>query len=432
MINRLYKTIVITIVSFFCINDAYTQTWLPVGSGMNGGYIYTLCHYDSVLYAGGTFIEPGNHIAQWNGGYWQGLGSGTNGYVDALGIYKQRLFVGGFFSSAGGISATDLVEWNGANWFEGVLAVPSYVVTAFDTINKDLLVGNSGGFTFTYVDSAWGNYVNGINQVNAMCMFKDSLYEVGYKIVYPFYAYLGESFIGYFGVMRKAGSNYSWAKKAKFTSVSATADLNCMAEYNGYLFIGGIFDSINGSPMSNIVCWNGNTFLPVESINGQVYALQVFDGKLYAGGLFDSAGGKPANNIACWNGSSWSALGQGVNNVVFALDTFQGNLYVGGGFTNPYNYIAKFDTASDNTVRIFQSVSIFPNPTSGILYIGIPSGAINSELEIYDMLGQKMYSNILNTTYSQLNLPGFASGIYFYLITSSSGNKVASGKFIRL
>jgi hypothetical protein len=60
----------------------------------------------STLYAGGYFTTAGgiaaNYIAQWNGSSWSALGSGMNGAVSALAVSGSTLYAGGNFTTAGG------------------------------------------------------------------------------------------------------------------------------------------------------------------------------------------------------------------------------------------------------------------------------------------------------------------------------------------
>jgi trimeric autotransporter adhesin len=60
-----------------------------------------------VLVAGGDFTTAGgisaNYIAQWNGTTWSALESGLGGVVRALVVYEELLVAGGDFISA----------WNG-------------------------------------------------------------------------------------------------------------------------------------------------------------------------------------------------------------------------------------------------------------------------------------------------------------------------------
>ena len=79
-----------------------------------------------VLYVGGTFNQAGgstaNRIARWDGAAWSALGTGSangigQGTVTALAVAGSgSVYVGGAFTQAGGIPASQIAEWNGNTW----------------------------------------------------------------------------------------------------------------------------------------------------------------------------------------------------------------------------------------------------------------------------------------------------------------------------
>ena len=73
------------------------------------------------VYVGGTFTSAGGinaaNIARWNRHTgWSALGSGVNTTVLAIAIYGPDVYVGGMFTNAGGVSASRIARWNGTNW----------------------------------------------------------------------------------------------------------------------------------------------------------------------------------------------------------------------------------------------------------------------------------------------------------------------------
>lgn len=80
------------------------------------------------LYVGGAFTTAGgvttNGIARWDGSEWSALsgpsGSGTDGRVSSITVYDdgdgEALYVGGLFGSAGGIPANNTAKWDGTYW----------------------------------------------------------------------------------------------------------------------------------------------------------------------------------------------------------------------------------------------------------------------------------------------------------------------------
>src|ERR1700722_1852177 len=103
-------------------------TWQPVGSGITGGLsnVYSLCVYNGKLFAGGSFYAANdsatNDIAVWNGTYWGTAGTGMttctkpNSWVNAMAVYNGKLYAGGLFCKAGGVTAQNIAVWDGTKW----------------------------------------------------------------------------------------------------------------------------------------------------------------------------------------------------------------------------------------------------------------------------------------------------------------------------
>lgn len=68
-------------------------------------------------------------------------------------------------------------------------------------------------------------------------------------------------------------------------------------------------------------------------------------------------------------------------------------------------------------------VKIYPNPNNGKFTLeteGIPSN-IGSEIRIYDLLGNEIYNQKLNTSKAEFDLSDQAKGIYFLKVYSRNG-----------
>ncbi len=422
--NFIRVAICFLIVSVQCT----AQTWSNVGGGMYGGYVNAMYANDSMLYAGGTFIGPGSHIAQWNGTNWSSLSSGINGDVYSLCVYKKNLYAGGYFSEAGGISASSFAEWNGSNWIPWGKFNP---VTALDTANNYL-------YSSSYSDIWRFNGSNGFPlsgfismQINKFILYRNKLYAAGYGYKRIGGVSYGGTYEGLLYKIKLSGTSFTPVLVGAFYSSAGMPDLYSLAVHDSNLYIGGTFDTVNGHVIHNIVVYNGSGFSSVGgNINGTVNALAEYNGKLYAGGYFDSAGTIHVDNIACWNDTSWSSLGKGVNNEVFCMVPFNGELYVGGGFTSPGNYIAKYNSNSVAEVKNFEAVTIYPNPNNGVFKIGVPKTMNNSRIVIYNILGQEISRFNLNNTIDEVNIEGSSAGIYVYKIETPGGEKQATGRFI--
>jgi hypothetical protein len=165
--------------------------WVPVGSGLNG-QVYAMKSYNGSLYVGGSFTMAGalptGGLARWDGS-WHAVGGFFNGTVTALEIHEGNLaigglypginnspniafyndvfgystpgtggtngavsalrsdggflYVGGAFSTAGGMSTSRLARWNSANGWSLVAGGADASVVAMTSLNGEVHVGGT-------------------------------------------------------------------------------------------------------------------------------------------------------------------------------------------------------------------------------------------------------------------------------------------------
>ncbi|MEQ1892229.1 MAG: hypothetical protein ABL998_06780, partial [Planctomycetota bacterium] len=217
-----------------------SSSWLSTFGALAGthGRVVASTVFDDgggpALYLGGLFTSAGgvaaSRIVKWDGAVWSTLASGLDGTVSALAGFNGSLYAGGNFTSAGGVPASNLARWDGSSW------------------------------------SALGAGVNG--------------------------------------------------------AVAA------LAVFDGALHVGGSFTRAGNQPAAHIAKWNGAHWAPLrervrpapghdDGTDGPVTALAVFDDgtgpALYLAGSFARAGRKSAANVARWSGAGWSALASGTN-----------------------------------------------------------------------------------------------------------------------
>jgi hypothetical protein len=106
--------------------DGSNWAALDSGVGGIGGlglpYVFALAASGANIYVGGGFTTAGgtsaNCIARWDGSGWTGLGSGmgTNCLVNALAIDGPNVYAAGYFTNVGGIAANSIAKWDGTNW----------------------------------------------------------------------------------------------------------------------------------------------------------------------------------------------------------------------------------------------------------------------------------------------------------------------------
>ena len=106
-------------------------TWSTLGTGsqngVSGGGVAALAVVGNEVYVGGSFTSAGgvsaNYVARFNTqtNTWSSLGTGSqNGvsgtdlvYVSALAVVGNEVYVGGDFTSAGEVSANRVARFNG-------------------------------------------------------------------------------------------------------------------------------------------------------------------------------------------------------------------------------------------------------------------------------------------------------------------------------
>jgi len=364
------------------------SSWSALGSGLNN-QVDALAVSGTNLFAGGFFTNAGgvssaNYIAQWNGSSWSGVGSGMNSRVVALAVSGTNLFAGGGFTNAGGVSANCIAEWNGSSWSALGSGMSHFIETPFVsalTVSGTNLfaAGNfstAGGVSANCIaewnGSSWSALGSGMSGedgntfVNSLALVGTNLFAGGYFTTAggvpanyvaewngSSWSVLGSGFNSYMNAFVVSGNNLfagGWFTTAGGVSAS------CIAQWNGYswsalgsgmngevlsvavagtnLFAGGQFTTAGEVSANYIARWNGSSWSALGSgMNSYVYALAVLGTNLFAGGSFTTAGGVSANYIAQWNGSSWSALGSGMSGEVLALAVLGTNLFAGGGFT---------------------------------------------------------------------------------------------------
>ncbi len=139
------------------------RKWIPLGTGMSW-YVLALAVNGSDLYAGGQFLKAGgvlvNRIAKWDGSKWSALGSGMNAQVYALAVSGSKLYAAGVFTTAGGDSANGVAEWNGSSWspLSSGISSPQFFSPdgrALAVIGSNLYVGGA----FTTAGGVKANYI---------------------------------------------------------------------------------------------------------------------------------------------------------------------------------------------------------------------------------------------------------------------------------
>ncbi len=193
--------------------------FLDVGGGVTAAdetaEVTAIALNGSDLYVGGMFDHagpvPASSIARWDGQQWDALGGGLQSSggglaVDAILAEGTNVFVGGLFSSAGGVAATNLARWDGQAW------------------------------------SAVGGGTDG--EVHALAFFGDTLFAAG--------TFNHAGGLSVAGLARWSGAGWS-AVGNGLGGPEPYAGL--LAESGTNLFVVGLFGAAGGEPADNSAIW---------------------------------------------------------------------------------------------------------------------------------------------------------------------------------
>ena len=272
--------------------------------------------------------------------------------MDALIVFDDghgpALFVGGRFSSAGGLSAGGIVRWDGRAWSALTGTCGDVVMTGV----KALAVYDDGTGPALYVGSD-GTFVGCEDEYASLLRWNGTSWSTppGSDVLAP-----GDSNVAALTVFDDgsgaglyAGIEWNDAVSFLFRWDGTWSELPLSGRINGgayalavfddgsgpALYVGGVdLTSAGDTPIENVARWDGRAWSPLPGVSGGIETLGVFDDgsgpALYAGGSLA---------FARWTGGGWavpSAAGEGLSDEVHALAIYDDGtgpaLYAGGKF----------------------------------------------------------------------------------------------------
>jgi hypothetical protein len=323
---------------------------------------------DGKAYVGGTFSSIGgvavNNIAVWDNGAWTTVGNGMDYKVLALTVGPNgNLYAGGSFDNVSGISTRAVAQWNGSAWSamqNGLFAIVNAfawdrfgnlyaggsIINSVGSPSDTLFYTRWSGFAWDTINTA---IVSRFPVLNCLAVDRQRNVYAGGYFTKP----------GIDTMVNVAEwTNGAWNSLG--VGIGNTVHAIAIGG-NGDVFVGSGKDGNGRMPFSaGMGHWTGSAWDGTAMrCDSTVYAL-VFDnaGNLYAGGDFTSIGGVAANHLAKWNGSTWSALGDGTDSAVTVLGISDSILYVAGRFLR----------AGDKVSPNIASVNVHSNASNKIVY----------------------------------------------------------------
>jgi len=117
----------------------------------------------------------------------------------------------------------------------------------------------------------------------------------------------------------------------------------------------------------------------------------------------------------------WYANGKGSPAASLSLNTV-------GGATTSGNYLYATITGIGKVSNNL-TTEVYPNPASSSINFVLNSGNANGYIKIIDLAGREIEATTFSNGRAKLNTSSYASGMYLYLMTDTSGNLLDNGKF---
>ncbi len=223
-------------------------------NGVNNA-VFALAISGTNVYVGGLFtylsnnLTVANRIAKWNGTAWSALidGSSNNGVnndVNAIAVSGTDIYVGGLFTSAGGV-ASRIAKWSGTAWSALGQGIDAGTVKAIAVSGSDIYIGGS----FTKVNAS---------NINA-------------------------------NHIAKWNSSTGWSSltNGSINGIGGS-EVDAIAVSGSDVYVGGNFTTLGDASTANYLAkWSGGAWSSIEGgANALINALIInpLEGKMYMGG----------------------------------------------------------------------------------------------------------------------------------------------------
>jgi trimeric autotransporter adhesin len=260
----------------------------------------------------------------------------NGGYVYALAVWENRLYVAGYFDEVGGqarnnLAAVDALTGRSLPWNPGVNGDIYAMVTRCQTLylaGSFAHVGGQARNCLAAVDAvsgaveAWNPGANG--SVMTLALAGHVLYVGGY------FTSLGGQSHEYLGAVDAVtGTPLLW-------NPTTDRDVNTLALSGNHVFAGGQF-SRGGVARRNLAAFDAHTGRPLAwdpSPNGAVSALAISGNTLYIAGGFSTIAGQARQRLAAFDEvtGSLQPWAPGADGSVGTLAISGNTVYVGGDF----------------------------------------------------------------------------------------------------
>ncbi|TAH42325.1 MAG: T9SS type A sorting domain-containing protein [Bacteroidetes bacterium] len=389
-----------------------------------------------LVYAGGSFNasvkgNPCNGIAVYISGFagwdWISLGNGVNGQVNSILIHDNKLYAGGYFSSAGWVSASNIAVYDLITEQWQAMGSLDSTVNALAVYNNEIYAGGKfTGFFSKWTGSQWQDVSQGF------------IYGEGVRTLEEWNGTLliGGSFEAATGALRKNVVSYDGTYMGA-SGMGTITPVNDFQVYRDTLYAAcDVVDGIDTCAIARFVNFDWEVYLRQYS-SGMDYfngvSLKSFlsaDDRLFVAGEFNCASGFIYGNNLMEIGHDGG--GQVYFSPLLLVDdvintmTLSSNVIVfGGAFSGAlndtlnnigelYNVITNISGPSNKFSDV--QLSVFPNPSNDKLNVSLDKVVPGNEylIKLLDNTGRELFIRKMMTNEISIDLSkSLASGLYF-------------------
>ncbi len=413
------------------VDDNHWSFAFDSSSSVNGP-VYAIAVGTDGVYVGGSFTKAGSiaasNIARWDGTQWHALGGGVSSggiapVVRAIAISDTNVYVGGLFYSAGAEVVSNIARWDGSAWYSLGSGAQDMVRALTIDVNGKLYAGGDfdaiGGLTQCGYIANWDG--SQWNAVDSGVSGFGNLTRVNTLVANGKNIYVGGNFL-------KAGSDSSkyiamWNDSIwKSCGAGTTGEVNVLAMQGTSLYVAGDFLIAGGTTVNHIATYTSGVWAAIgDGVDDAPMAMDYGQYDVYVG---SNKSLLPAQNV-CKFDCCWDPMGSGVDGQLYAIAANGADVWVGGSFAqagaHPSYYFGRWNPniifASIHELSSTSDYNLYPNPSNGTISLTFSASANeNLKCSVFNQMGACVFEESIltmsGTNNLKLDLQYQASGVY--------------------
>lgn len=203
--------------------------------------------------------------------------------------------------------------------------------------------------------------------------------------------------------------NYGFNDTSYYVTLTVTDSMGCVAVFSDSVYIPAQSGYCNPNTEINYDPFTGFANFNVSPLVGTFYSWDFGDGTFSGEPNITHQYAAPGNYISCLYVDTCGA-------------TFCDTLYIDSIYV----------TGVNNDELKEESLLIYPNPASSIVYVELVSITPNNQIQLMDVAGKLVenYTSKILSGRIELGIENLSNGVYFITVTNSSLEITQKGKFL--